>query len=438
MGSYATRPVGITHCGGSPMSGHRIDREELLFAKEDLRSWLQERRRLAIDEVRNVHPDEILSRPHEQIVEEVLDRYLVSKPRLIADQVTGEVDDQHVDVSGDFRRAISDHAGPTYVDGTRITLHIPYDGPAEALRLRASTFTLNPPRAIIGDGRLSISRDVPADRLEQDREHVVQDLRDEIQQIQEHLRHAEADIAASNDQMQDEVHRAAEARRRKVLTDRDTEAILGVPLHRDEDVARSYRVQPVKRKRITPAQRTGGRDAFSPEPAITDEDFAAIIGDIVSVTRSFERLAVTYADMDEERLRDQILAMLGNVYGPTTGESFSKRGKSDIYLPWEGGNPVFLAECKWWTGPKAFAERDLPQLLDRYVVWRDTHAAVVLFIRNKDATKVVTTAEESIRAHGRFVRDGPPIDDVPVFVLHKEGDPDREIKLALVAVVIHS
>jgi hypothetical protein len=296
---------------------------------------------------------------------------------------------------------------------------------------------LNPPRATIGDGYLSVHRDVPADTLERDREGAVKSLKDEIAKIKTHLAHSQEDILAWNEAMRTHVHQAAEARRRKVLADRDTEAMLGVPLHRDHQAAKSYRVQPLSRKRITPPRRPRSTEPFKPEPAITDEDFAAIVSDIVTITRSFERLALTYADMNEERLRDQILAMLGNVYGPATGESFSKRGKSDIYLPWDGGNPIFLAECKWWNGPKAFAENDLPQLLDRYIIWRDTHAAMIVFIRNKDATRVITAAQEIVREHERYLRDSQPIDDVPVFVLHKDGDLDREIKLALITVAIH-
>lgn len=282
--------------------------------------------------------------------------------------------------------------------------------------------------------RITVHRDVPADTLEREREKVIKGLHDDIQNIEKHLDYARHDIRTYNEQLREEIPRLAEARRRKVLADRDTEAILGVPLERDESAARSYRVQPVTRKRIAP--RTTGREPFTPEPAITDDDFADIVGDIVNITQTFERLAITYADTDEERLRDQILTMLGNVYGPVTGESFSKRGKSDIYLAVDGG-AVFLVECKWWDGPKAFADEDLPQLLDRYVVWRDTHAAMILFIRNKDATAVINKAVRIIREYDRYIRDADSVRGAPVFVLYKEDDPDREIKLALVTAAIH-
>lgn len=418
--------------------GCYTDQTDLLFSKRDLRSWLEQQRQRALDEVRNVPPGKVLAHPHEQIAEEIIACHELGEPTLQIDEMAGEVGDQQVDVSGDFSRVILDDSRPFYIDGTRIALHVPYDGPVEALRLQASTFSYNPPRAVVHSNTVTVFRDVSADTLERNRDKVIQGLRNEVTSIDKYLGYARADIKASNDQLRREVAEVAAARRKKVLADRDTEAMLGVPLKRDDTAAHTYRVQPAQRKRLSPTRRPGPREPFAPEPAITDDDFADIIGDIVTITQTFERLAVTYADMDEERLRDQILTMLGNVYGPATGESFSKRGKSDIYLPWEGRNPVFLAECKWWNGPKRFAQYDLPQLLDRYVVWRDTHAAMILFIRNKDASAVIDKAIDIVRNHGRYVRDGNATRGAPVFVLHKDGDPDREIQLALVTAAVHT
>lgn len=410
---------------------------ELLFARGDLRPWLERRHRDALAEVGRVGADEVLTRPPEQIADEIIERYLVPEPRLDQDGMTGGVADERIDVSDDFMRAVYDRSTPTYIDGSRIAFRVPFAGLPEVLQMRAGTFGFNPPRAIVGNGYLTVFRDVAADVLERDREGVVASIRDEIAKINTYLGYSRKDIAEANERLRDGVRRAAEARRAKVLADRDTEAMLGVPLHRDQEVARTYRVQPVTRRYVTPARRTRPEEPFAPEPAITEDDFANIIGDIITTTRTFERLAVTYADMREERLRDQILAMLHTVYGSTTAETFSKRGKTDIYLPWEGGGSVFLAECKWWSGPKNFTEHDLPQLLDRYIVWRDTHAAMVLFIRNKDVTAVIASAEKIIRDHPRYLRDAAPLHGAPVFVLYKDGDHDREFELALVTAAIH-
>lgn len=411
--------------------------QQLLFAHGDLRAWLEQRHRDALSEVNKVSADEVLARPHEQVAAEIIARFVVPEPRLDQTGMTGGVTDERVDVSGDPMRAVFDRSGPFYVAGSTITFRVPYSGPTEVLQLRASTSSFNPPRASVANGHVSVSRDVPADVMERDREGIVASLRAEITKIDTFLGYSRNDIAVANEQLRDGVRRAAQTRHTKVLADRDTEAILGVPLHRDQEAAKTYRVQPVTRRRITPTRRPQQQESFTPEPAITTEDFAHIISDIVATTRMFERLAVTYTDQREERLRDQILTALHGIYGAATGETFSKRGKTDIYLPWGNDGAVFLAECKWWTGPKNFAEHDLPQLLDRYITWRDTHAAIVLFIRNKDATAVIAEAEKLVRAHPRYLRDANPINGTPVVVLHKDGDPDREITLALVTVAIH-
>lgn len=52
-------------------------------------------------------------------------------------------------------------------------------------------------------------------------------------------------------------------RREKALADRDTAAVLGVPLQRD-DAARTYGVQPVLPRQITPTRRTGADEPFTP------------------------------------------------------------------------------------------------------------------------------------------------------------------------------
>lgn len=98
------------------------------------------------------------------------------------------------------------------------------------------------------------------------------------------------------------------------------------------------------------------RDAppFAPEPAISEDGYAAIVGEIASVTAAVERLPSTFAAMPEESLRDVLLVVLNNRFGPASGETFSCKGKTDIFIPYGGDQrAVFIAECKWWSGPAA-------------------------------------------------------------------------------------
>ena len=107
--------------------------------------------------------------------------------------------------------------------------------------------------------------------------------------------------------------------------------------------------------------------------------------------------------MPEESLRDVLLVVLNNQFGPAGGETFSRSGKTDILIPYQGeSGVVFIAECKWWHGSAKFT-RAIDQLLG-YLTWRDTKAALVLFIDRLDATAAITKAAASIEAHPIFKR----------------------------------
>ena len=82
--------------------------DQELFSRNYLRTWLEKRQRDALAEVQRVSADEILARPHEQVAEEIIDRYLMPEPRLDLGAMTGEVGDQQVDIS----RGSSSNTGP--------------------------------------------------------------------------------------------------------------------------------------------------------------------------------------------------------------------------------------------------------------------------------------------------------------------------------------
>jgi hypothetical protein len=73
----------------------------------------------------------------------------------------------------------------------------------------------------------------------------------------------------------------------------------------------------------------------------------------------------------------------------------------------------------------------LGQLLS-YLTWRDTKAALLLFIRSGEPTAIIGKAISEIEGHPNYKRtvtvsqDGERYD----FVLHANGDPNKEIQLA--------
>ncbi|MBN3737575.1 hypothetical protein BGV68_32240 [Burkholderia ubonensis] len=152
------------------------------------------------------------------------------------------------------------------------------------------------------------------------------------------------------------------------------------------------------------------------------------------IGKMFERLPSTYADKEEEHLRDHILVTLGAaVLGSTTGETFNKRGKTDILVrSAAGGNNEFVGECKFWRGESIYLAT-IDQLLD-YLGWRDNKAAVILFVPNKGFSSVLKTIRDSTCNHPNFVRFVSEQDESWLnYEFKLRDDPDRVIKVAIMA-----
>lgn len=86
--------------------------------------------------------------------------------------------------------------------------------------------------------------------------------------------------------------------------------------------------------------------------------------------------------MQEEDLRNTLLAMLNATYkGNATGETFRRKGKTDICIEMEN-RAAFVAECKIWKGAKALT--NAVRQLNGYLTWRDCKTALIVFVRQKD------------------------------------------------------
>ena len=152
------------------------------------------------------------------------------------------------------------------------------------------------------------------------------------------------------------------------------------------------------------------------------------------IGKMFERLPSTYADKEEEHLRDHILVTLGaGILGSATGETFNRRGKTDILVrSATGGNNEFVGECKFWRGKEIYYDT-IDQLL-RYLGWRDNKAAVILFVANKEFTAVLNTIRECTRAHKNFRKFVSEQGETRMnYEFKLPDDPDRVIQVAILA-----
>jgi hypothetical protein len=108
-----------------------------------------------------------------------------------------------------------------------------------------------------------------------------------------------------------------------------------------------------------------------------------------------------------------------------TGETFNAAGKTDILIRADNKN-VFVAECKFWRGSKAFTE-SIDQLLG-YLTWRDSKCALLVFSTTKDSSAVRQKMHEVMQSrpeHKKTIFHTPDGDGR--YILVRQSDPGREI-----------
>jgi hypothetical protein len=179
------------------------------------------------------------------------------------------------------------------------------------------------------------------------------------------------------------------------------------------------------------------REPYRDEPALSEAQYEDAIKVVQSTLLAMERTPSVASGKDEEELRDQILVQLNGTFeGAATGETFVQRGKTDLLVRVEDRH-VFVGECKWWSGEKAFGDA-IDQLLS-YLPWRDEKAALILFIDRKDASAVIEKADQAVRAHRAYKRVGKSSRDPKSrrnYILGQPDDPEREIQLAVLFAVL--
>ncbi|MBN9795638.1 hypothetical protein DMP17_44795 [Pseudonocardia sp. TMWB2A] len=238
-----------------------------------------------------------------------------------------------------------------------------------------------------------------------------------------HIRHHNEKLAA-------ETPGAVAARKQEHLADKQMQAEIGYPMRVRPDAA-SY-VIPISRRRIDTSRPAAGltHKSFTPEPTMAEEHYEDALGVLQRLRNGFERNPTIAADAGEEQIRDLLLFHLnGHFEGLAAAEVFNRTGKTDILIRVDDRN-VFIAECKIWSGPKRFAKA-IDQLLS-YLAWRDTKAALLVFVRQAGLSSIMKKSLQEAHAHPAFKRDGRSAsEDRHDFVLRSSEDQDREISVAL-------
>jgi hypothetical protein len=396
-----------------------------VFFESDLGRYLAARLQRVREEVERQTEDYILNVSETGFVDYLVSQHGLDTPSLDFEHRTVERVEKQIPAElfpGILYGVVAGKSYPKPV----FVYHVPFSGDPELLRCRPNPCAMMTYEMEYAEDDLCFEIIAFGD----DPEEVQREAEARIRLVQQQFAHVLANVEAFNEQLKSEARQAFHQRKERVLKQHELTEALGVPLRRRQGAAGTYAV-PAPRDRhkvsLKPNVAAGG---LPREPTIDPETYRHILTIIHDMLRVMERHPSLYADRGEEALRDHLLLYLTPRFDwEAVGEAFNAAGKTDILVRHQNSN-LFVAECKFWAGEKAHLGA-IDQLLE-YLTWRDSKAALVVFVRNADFSAVLAKAQAATAKHSCCLSVvGRPDEAWANYRFHTLGDPNREVKLAL-------
>ena len=404
------------------MNGNR----ELLFCSKDLSVLIRTYEFRLKEDVEEWESNRILSTSEYDLVAYLVDKYSLDPPRLLRNQVYIEQEGEtKIDVSRRFEYNLEGGQGPLHIPGSYVTVGIPFEGDAKLFSFKASSRSFNTPYGRVSESSVLLTyRDVKLDEGQ---------LRSEIDSatvnIEKHLEWIRQDCNQWNDRVPEIAKQCIHNRKQRLFEHSSMVSALGLPMKRRPD-ADSSSTLPLDRKKRPVTLPPTPNEPFKPEPTLSDSDYEDILDIIDRLALQIERSPKTFVNMKEENLRDIILVDLNGHYeGDATGETFNAEGKTDILVR-AADRHAFVAECKFWEGEKSL-HAAIDQILG-YLTWRDTKTSLIIFSKNVDFTRVLSSIMMSVPQHPSYKSKLKENSETHFRYLFKQKhDPDRDLYLAV-------
>lgn len=400
-----------------------------ICAEKRLAKYLQQRDKELLEQIERESDDYISNVDEPRYIQYLVDEYSLDTPSLDFDNVEASTGKKLVPAE-QFPGGFHVRRGESYLKGT-VIYHIPCSGDVDLLEYYPDDFIVDyGPVGYIEDGHLCFEVIDFYDDLERLKPALKQQL-NSIRTISSKLIQA---VENYNYNLKYQVKQLLGERKRRI---NNIVQVLGVPIKRRENLPPSYTLPaPRSRKNISLKPQVSGHGG-GVEYSLDDSIYYEILQIIHDYGKVFEQYPSTYNGKKEEELRDHFLLVLQPHYNWTaTGEAFNKVGKTDILIRYEK-TTVFIAECKFWHGKKGYIDT-ISQLLG-YLTWRNSKAAVVVFVRNKDFSSVIDSVKEATATHPNFIKFVNEKDETWLnYIFHINDNPSREVKLAVLLFSIPS
>lgn len=242
-------------------------------------------------------------------------------------------------------------------------------------------------------------------------------IKDGKEEIKKWIKRKNDNINTENEKLKNKIEELINNRKKELYEDQKRLDSLvkriKIPLKKKENESiKRIKLNPkpiVKKMKPTPT---------IPEDYVLDRNKVLdIISFIDNQGRQFEKTPLTYKSLKEEDLRNIILVNLNNLFeGKATGETFSNKGKTDIYLYIDKGD-ILIFECKIWDGSRLYNET-IDQLL-KYLTWRNNFGIIITFIKRKNFSKILEDVDEIITHNNSYKNGFKKISETHFLSSHK-------------------
>lgn len=340
-------------------SGHR--RHDALFEREMLSDWLNKRAKGVAAAVDRLSADEFLAYSDDDLVSNFVQQGKVEPLSVYDDDDhlgRTELTETTVVVPDAYENSM------LRVPGFMTEVSIQFTGNSDLWHLQPSSHRFSTPRGcVVPESRNGLAGKVTfviAKHDETPSEEFNRDIDRNLDDIRFYIRGSTADIETYNTTtLSAEIRGAIESRRKRLEKRDQISEALDIPIKMREDAPTIRRV-PIKEKFEPLPRPSGGQDW-----RINSTLFERIVEIIRHIGRAYERAPATFRKLEEEELRDIMVAHLNGYFkGGATAETFRGSGKTDILIDWED-RAAFVGECKIWKGAKALTDEAIPQLFSR-------------------------------------------------------------------------
>ena len=406
-----------------------------LFSRTTLREIFQQQFDALETEIEQIDANKFLNTAPSDLEKYFVENYSLETPKLRRDEMVAD-EREITTLSKTAPDIIIKHSGlnsnlfSDIVPGQCIEIEIPFDGESKLFYARASTYSSVFPRAQVKEQSLLLIFKIRSDS----QKDILFDTNRILDEIEKCLNWTRNDVKGFNATLSRTINSSIEGRRQRIFANQQRVASLGIPLKIPADAPKTYAVPSIK---IAPKLLTASTLPYEPESISEMEHYEYVLKTIQNMAQVMERSPLSFVEMKEEDLRQHFLVQLnGQFEGRATGETFNMNGKTDILLR-ENGQNVFIAECKFWRCPSQY-QKTIDQLL-RYIAWRDTKTAILIFNRDRTMTTVLDSVKAETEKHANYKRTLDWEHETGFrYVFHQNDDKNRELILTVLVFNIPS